>query len=128
VLHVDDVAEARRFYEQIVGLRISKESVGRVVFEGLLALEPLPRSLRKPDAEQLALDTGDSRPSFDTRSAVTLYVNRNDFGAIRERITEAGLGVGAISTAEGRPTFRCLDPDGNVVEFRCMSGGLQGPG
>jgi catechol 2,3-dioxygenase-like lactoylglutathione lyase family enzyme len=120
VLRVTQVAEARRFYEQVVGLRISKESPGRTVFAGLLALEPLPRSVR--EAEQLALDTGGMASSFDTRMAVTLYVHKDNFDIIRERIKDAGLPLSEISVHEGRPTFRCHDPDGNVVEFRALNG------
>ncbi len=123
VLHVDDIRETRRFYEQIVGLSISKESTGRIVFAGLLALEPLPRSLRGSGSEQLALDTARNRPSFDARSAVTLYVDKSDFAVIRQRIVDAALPLSEVDAHEGRPTFRCHDPDGNVVEFRCMNGG-----
>lgn len=123
VLHVADVREARKFYEHVVGLRISRESVERVVFAGLLALEPLPRSLRGTPSEQLTFDTGSTRPSFDTRAAVTLYVDKSDFDVIRQRIGDAALPLSGISTYEGRPTFRCHDPDGNIVEFRCMNNG-----
>jgi hypothetical protein len=123
VLHVADVGEARRFYEHVVGLRISKESTERIVFEGLLALEPLPRSLRTTGkGEQLALTTEAKQPSFDTRSAVTLYVHKADFDVIRQRITDVALPLSEVSTQEGRPAFRCHDPDGNVVEFRAMNG------
>jgi ADP-ribosylglycohydrolase/catechol 2,3-dioxygenase-like lactoylglutathione lyase family enzyme len=123
VLHVDNVFETRRFYEQIVGLRISKESPERIVFEGLLALEPLPRSLRETEAtEQLALDTQGSKPSFDTRCALTLYLGKDDFEVVRGRIEAAGRPLSKISANHGRPTFRCQDPDGNVVEFRSLNG------
>jgi ADP-ribosylglycohydrolase/catechol 2,3-dioxygenase-like lactoylglutathione lyase family enzyme len=120
VLRVSDVRVARRFYEQVVGLRISKESPGRTVFAGLLALEPLPRSVR--EAEQLALDTDGMASSFDARMAVTLYVRKDSFDVIRERIKDAALPLSEINVDEGRPTFRCHDPDGNVVEFRALNG------
>jgi ADP-ribosylglycohydrolase len=123
VLHVSDLGHARWFYERVVGLEISKEARERTVFAGLLALEPLPRSLRvERENEQLALETAARKPLFDTTCAVTIYVHKADFEDIRTRVEKASLPLTEVAVQEGRPTFRCLDPDGNVVEFRCRNG------
>lgn len=125
VLHVADMAGARRFYERVVGLRISGESPKRTVFEASLALEPLPNALRGSDGdrrEQLALKTDDTKQSFDARSAITIYVTQEDFERIRSEIEDASLPLGDVEVRDGRPTFRCQDPEGNVLELRAVNG------
>jgi ADP-ribosylglycohydrolase/predicted enzyme related to lactoylglutathione lyase len=123
VLHVSDFSRARSFYERVVGLQISKEAPGRTVFEGLLALEPLPRSLQPaPSSRQLAFENQELLPSFDTTSAVTIYLHMSDFEDVRARIEREAIPLGEVRAPDGRPTFRCLDPDGNVVEFRARNG------
>jgi catechol 2,3-dioxygenase-like lactoylglutathione lyase family enzyme len=119
------MADARDFYEQVIRLRISKESPRRTVFEAALALEPLPAALREGEGdtrEQLALDTDSTQPSFETRSAITIYVPQDDFDRIRIGIKEAGLPLSDVRHQDGRPSFRCHDPDGNVLEVRALNG------
>jgi ADP-ribosylglycohydrolase/catechol 2,3-dioxygenase-like lactoylglutathione lyase family enzyme len=123
VLHVSDLRRARWFYEHVVGLEISKEARERTVFAGLLALEPLPRSLQaEREDEQLALAGVEAKPSFDTSCAVTIYVQTLQFEDIYNRIEKASLPISDVTVQQGRPMFRCLDPDQNVVEFRCRNG------
>jgi ADP-ribosylglycohydrolase/catechol 2,3-dioxygenase-like lactoylglutathione lyase family enzyme len=122
VLHVGDIRQARSFYEDVVGLRVSKESAERIIFAGLIALEALPRSLRNAGSEQLAFETSTPQPSFDTKLALRLYVHKVDFDVIRQRIADAALPLSEI-THNGPPSFRCHDPEGNVIEFRSMNGG-----
>ncbi len=123
VLRVADLKRARWFYEQIVSLEPSKESPECTILAGRLALEHMPRSLEaKHDNEQLALDHGETAVSFDATCAVTIYVMKIDFEEIRARIKRASLPIHELIAEDGRPTIRCLDPDGNVVEIRCNIG------
>lgn len=123
VLRVSDLKRSRWFYERIVGLEISGESRERVLLAGRLALEPMPRSLRtKQVNEQLALEGNDESPSFEATCAVTIYLLKVDFDDIRTRIKKASLPLDELTAKDGRPTLRCLDPDGNVVEVRCSNG------
>lgn len=120
VLHVADVDRARQFYGEVVGLNVSRTDDRRTVFAGLLALEPLPPTLLgSHQSEQLTLD---SAPSFETTCALTLYVHKFDFDEVRIRVMRAGRPLSDVTLSDGRPTFRCLDPDGNVVEFRARNG------
>jgi ADP-ribosylglycohydrolase/catechol 2,3-dioxygenase-like lactoylglutathione lyase family enzyme len=126
VLHVADLEQSRTFYRDLVGLAVSRSSPARTVFAGLLALEPLPSSLREEGvSEQLPLLTDDPPGddiSFDARSAITIYLSADDFTMTRRRLEDTGRQISPIATAEGREVFRCLDPDGNVVEFRSARG------
>lgn len=127
VLHVADLERARVFYRDVVGLDVSKSSPTRTVFAGLLALEPLPSSLRLAGtSEQLALlenDPTGPAPTFDALSAITIYLGADDFGTVRTRIERAERPLSEVVLSDGRETFRCLDPDGNVIEFRSRNGG-----
>jgi ADP-ribosylglycohydrolase/catechol 2,3-dioxygenase-like lactoylglutathione lyase family enzyme len=117
VLHISDIERARSFYRDVVGLEITKASSERTVFAGLLALEPLPTPHESGKDEQLALEN-----SFETTCAVTIYVHKLDFDDIRARVADAHRPLADVVTEDGRPTFRCLDPDGNVIEFRARNG------
>jgi predicted enzyme related to lactoylglutathione lyase len=74
-----------------------------------------------PSSQQLAFENQEP-PSFDTTCAVTIYLHMSDFEDARARIQRASIPLGEIRAPDGRPTFRCLDPDGNVVEFRARNG------
>jgi catechol 2,3-dioxygenase-like lactoylglutathione lyase family enzyme len=122
VLHVTDIAQARSFYRDVIGLEITTARSERTVFAGLLALEPITDSHESNGNQQLALERADTPGSFVTSCAVTFYVHKFDFDDIRARIAHADRPLGEVVTQEGRPTFRCLDPDGNVIEFRTRNG------
>lgn len=128
VLQVDDLERARAFYRDVVGLQVTKDTDNHTVFAGLLALERVPDPLNASEPnQQLALDgiapAAVRPPSFDTRCALTIYLLADDFERAREGIEKAGRPVSPLATSHGRATFRCLDPDGNVVEFRSRNGG-----
>jgi hypothetical protein len=46
-----------------------------------------------------------------------------ELDSTRARIVSDGAAASPFSDRHGRRMFRCLDPDGNVLEFRELNGG-----
>jgi hypothetical protein len=61
--------------------------------------------------------------SFDSRQAVTIFVPASDLDVFRRRIAASGSAVSPRGERDGRKMFRCLDPDGHVIELRELNGG-----
>lgn len=120
VIEVDDLERALHFYRDIVGLEISKQSPQYVSFAGLLALAPAPiPRVEKPTQLTLA----DSERLFESRQTVTVFLAAAELDDMRAKIVSQGSVASRLSDRQGRRMFRCLDPDGNVLEFRELNGG-----
>jgi len=118
IIEVDDWEASLHFYRDVLKLDISKQSLRYVSFAGLLALVPAATP-RASEGEQLTINPS----SFDSRQAVTIFVPSSDLDDFRTRIAESGVAVSPPREREGRKMFRCLDPDGNVIEVRELNGG-----
>jgi ADP-ribosylglycohydrolase/catechol 2,3-dioxygenase-like lactoylglutathione lyase family enzyme len=133
VLQVTDIERARHFYADVVGLEITKDSPRYIVFGGRLALEAADRNAhaerRDEQAEQLELtQTVSKEPSptdeelFRHRLAITVYLLPEELEATKERVSDTGLKLTAFAIRASRRAFRCLDPEGHVLEFRERNG------
>lgn len=118
IIEVDDWEASLHFYRDVLQLDISKQSPRYVSFAGLLALVPAA-TRRSSEGGQLTI----SSSSFDARQAVTIFVPASDLDAFRRRIAASGSAVSLLGDREGRRMFRCLDPEGNVIEVRELNGG-----
>jgi ADP-ribosylglycohydrolase/predicted enzyme related to lactoylglutathione lyase len=118
IIEVDDWEASLRFYSNVLQLDISKQSPRYVSFAGLLALVPAATP-RASEGGQLSINSS----SFDSRQAVTIFVPASDLDAFRRRIAASGSAVSPPGERDGRKMFRCLDPDGNVIELRELNGG-----
>ena len=118
IIEVDDWEASFRFYREVLRLDISKQSPRYVSFAGLLALVPAATP-RASEGGQLTINSG----SFDSRQAVTIFVPASDLDDFRRRIAASGSAVSPPDERDGRKMFRCLDPDGNVIELRELNGG-----
>jgi ADP-ribosylglycohydrolase/catechol 2,3-dioxygenase-like lactoylglutathione lyase family enzyme len=107
VLKVADLNRAARFYVDIVGLEIQRET-SRYVSFGWLALEPDGR------AGQLALDPG--KPSAD--AVIRVYLVSEALSQVRTRVERLGLLSGDVEGAG----FRAADLDGHAIEFMVLNG------
>lgn len=113
VREVSDLARSTRFYEEVVGLRPERASATFVSF-GWLALELRPSE--RPAIGQLQLpETPDDLSA--SRQAIRVYVESHLLRERREKLINDGLTVSPIGETAGRPSFRCADPDGYVIEF-----------
>jgi ADP-ribosylglycohydrolase/catechol 2,3-dioxygenase-like lactoylglutathione lyase family enzyme len=118
IIEVDDWEASLRFYRDVLRLDISKQSQRYVSFAGLLALVPAAAP-HASEGGQLTINTS----SFDSRQAVTIFVRPSDLDDLRGRIAASGSAVSPPGERDGRKMFRCLDPDGNVIELRELNGG-----
>jgi catechol 2,3-dioxygenase-like lactoylglutathione lyase family enzyme len=118
IIEVDDWEASLHFYRDVLQLDISKHSPRYVSFAGLLALVPaaMPRA---GAGRQLTINSN----SFDSRQAVTIFVPASDLDDFRRRIAGSGSAVSPCGERDGRKMFRCLDPDGHVIELRELNGG-----
>lgn len=119
IIEVDDWEESLRFYRDFLRLDISKQSPRYVSFAGLLALVPAT-SPRREKSEQLTIR--DASEQFESPQVVTIFVTSSDLEELRSSITQSGIVVSPPGEREGRKMFRCLDPDGNVIELRELNG------
>lgn len=103
---VSSIERARRFYGDVFGLKIARESKSLVNFGKVLSLVPLDY------AREIGLwDNIGALP----RAIVCLETSNLDLCHARvSTIPESR--VTAIVQKSGRRVFRCLDPDRNVVE------------
>lgn len=106
-LAVRDIGKARVFYEKALGFKVEKEVSGGVNFDSGVMLRSisLERELKK-ELKEIALKS--ATLAFKTRSLDAAYKNVTQVGATI--LTE-------LSRTNGRRLFRCLDPDGNVLEL-----------
>jgi catechol 2,3-dioxygenase-like lactoylglutathione lyase family enzyme len=117
ILEVDDLSRSRRFYETTIGLRVSKASEGSVGFEGLLSIT----ETANPEAGTNQVGTR-APDAFQSSQTITIFMPRADLLALRDRLERIEAHVSAVGEYQGRQVFRCLDPDGNVLEFRETNG------
>jgi ADP-ribosylglycohydrolase/catechol 2,3-dioxygenase-like lactoylglutathione lyase family enzyme len=120
IVEVEDMENSLLFYQDVVGLDITKRSPRYASFAGLLALVAASGPLLS-DPAQLTID--DTERMFDSRQTVTIFLPAADLESVRARILRRGFAVSDFSEREGRRMFRCLDPDRHVLEFRELNGG-----
>ncbi len=101
-VRVAELFQARRFYGEVLGLAIARESKNAINFGGVLTLVPAD------------YDTG---LLSGTPAQSIVCVETTDLELCRERVAQAGTkGIMPIGQRMGRRFFACLDFDGNVVE------------
>jgi ADP-ribosylglycohydrolase/catechol 2,3-dioxygenase-like lactoylglutathione lyase family enzyme len=112
VVRVADLERAREFYEQVIGLPVSRKTSSAVVLSGWLALET-----SHPQAgggqEILVIDT--SRSAL----AVTLYTDADRFSEVCRRLEQAHVRFTVEESDKGQ-LVRTADPDGTPVEIRLV--------
>ena len=114
LLNVEDVSSSVSFYERALDAQVDNqwEADGRVRWARV-----------RFDGGALMLNEPDGASSTDRRSReefsdVVLYLMCRDAAALRERLAEAGLSVGALSREDyGTDEFALRDPDGYVIEL-----------
>jgi ADP-ribosylglycohydrolase/catechol 2,3-dioxygenase-like lactoylglutathione lyase family enzyme len=116
-LLVSSLENARRFYGDIFGLKVARESKGLVNFGKILSLVPLDY------AKEVGLwgDTIGFPRAIVCLEASSLDICHERVSAIPESKATA------ILQKAGRRVFRCLDPDRNVVEVFEIVRGQLGP-
>jgi len=110
-VRVADLLQARRFYGEVLGLAIARESKNAINFGGVLTLVP--------SDYDMGFQNGIPAQSI-------VCVETTDLELCRERVVRAGTrGIIPIEQRLGRRFFACLDFDGNVVEVfeRTPTGG-----
>ncbi len=95
-LNVVDLVRARRFYEDFMGLTVTR------VADKFVRLG------------QLALRVGVVEPKAN---AITIFVEVADLRLCQKVLAEHGLDHSEILVRSGRDTLICRDPDGNLVEI-----------
>ncbi len=106
-LIVGSLESARRFYGDVLGLKVARESKNLVNFGGVISLVPLDY------ASELGLPEGGTR---STKSIICLETSNIE--VCYQRVADCpGANSTAITERAGRRVFRCLDPDQNVLEI-----------
>lgn len=101
-VRVAELLQARRFYAEVLGLAIARESKNAINFGGVLTLVPAN------------YDTGFLNGILGQS---IVCVETTDLELCRERVLQAGTkGVTPVEQRTGRRFFACLDFDGNIVE------------
>jgi ADP-ribosylglycohydrolase/predicted enzyme related to lactoylglutathione lyase len=104
-LPVRNMAEARFFYEMVLGLKVEKESEA-IVKCGCIVLVPYEKSLVQPSN------------NFIPNMTTTIYIEIKSLEEAHNNVFQfGGKIVKPISERRGRRFFTCLDPDGNAVEI-----------
>jgi len=98
-LAVTDLAISRRFYEQGLGLRVSRERDRSIWFGRTLAIEAADANQVVPGSVLLYIEVSNLDARFDLLS---------------KRAAEI---VGEITAKANRRQFRCLDPNGYQLEI-----------
>jgi ADP-ribosylglycohydrolase/catechol 2,3-dioxygenase-like lactoylglutathione lyase family enzyme len=114
ILQVGDIARARKFYEEVVGLEIQKATTEYVSF-GWLALE---RTDSAATPAQLELEP----PSQGDGQLIRVYVAPKALERARQRVSALGLPVADAHPRFHGRAFRCSDSDGHIVEFVARNG------
>jgi ADP-ribosylglycohydrolase/catechol 2,3-dioxygenase-like lactoylglutathione lyase family enzyme len=98
---VAELPRARRFYKDVLGLAISRESKNLINFGNTLTLVPA--------------DYKTAFPYSNNRQSIICIVT-NDLELCMRRVSEADIKITPIERRAGRKFFSCLDFDDNVVE------------
>ncbi|MEG3899388.1 MULTISPECIES: ADP-ribosylglycohydrolase family protein [unclassified Microcoleus] len=107
-LRVHDLEKARIFYENILGLRVEKNSNSLVKF-GNIVLVPL-------EPHKKTEMSSDNRTSNIMRSTICIEVECLD--VVYKNVRQFGAKIlKDISEQKGWRRFTCFDPDGNAVEI-----------
>jgi ADP-ribosylglycohydrolase/catechol 2,3-dioxygenase-like lactoylglutathione lyase family enzyme len=109
-LMVDDLDRSASFYSQVFGLKATRRTPKYVHISDTLILVP-----RQYEAEMM-LDSADL-VDFPKPKATIISLGVPSLGSVQRRLE--GLGVRLLTRAVNRAKhsfFRCLDPDGNIVE------------
>ena len=117
-IEVANLRESMRFYHELIGLRIAQLTAERVVLVGGLVLVPANGN-GDLQARQLSLRL---YPSAGAQTRVIVFVNPRDFRALHGRMVEFAPWVSRMTTKEARQQFKCIDPDGTLVEIREANG------
>ena len=98
---VSELDMMRRFYEEIIGLQATRIGADFVTLNDVLAL------------------TASERLENQGPSRVAVHVNITGIDELWARVKKAGVKVvEPLNGENGRRRFRCLDPEGNVLEVR----------
>ena len=112
-VRVGELPRARKFYGDILGLGIVRESKNAINFGGILTVVPA-------DYE--------SGLRHDQPGQSIICVETDDLDLCREFVVRGGVQpVKPIDSRAGRRFFACFDPDGNVVEvYERAANGIKG--
>ena len=109
-LLVEDLDRAANFYEQVLGLTITKRSKNHINVSDVLILVPKQYEMEivrdSPDLIDLP------KPQATIVSLGVLSIE-----AVQQRIERSGVMLLTRAASKARRLFlRCLDPDGNIIE------------
>jgi ADP-ribosylglycohydrolase/predicted enzyme related to lactoylglutathione lyase len=105
-LRVRDLDQAKRFYVGALGMQITKETPGLITLGGVLALSS--REVSR-DQQSLQFAAVESQPMH-------VYVETKDLeSAFRNIRNTKGKRLSDIALRDGRRSFTCNDPDGNLI-------------
>lgn len=106
VIRTNDLDETRSFYEEVLGLEITKRTATAVVFAGWLAIEEAEPEM------QMQLDVGTT-----VAASVSLYADGGEYERLHERLDRKGVDLTRLDD-EGASVIRTRDPNGVPVEIR----------
>jgi ADP-ribosylglycohydrolase/catechol 2,3-dioxygenase-like lactoylglutathione lyase family enzyme len=106
ILQVADLANARRFYEEVLHLTVQRVTEDYVSF-GWLALEQAGEG----SPPQLTTHPG------DTSQLIRVYVEKGRLPHLRKEVGMLGLPTSDAPPRFKGEAFRCRDHDGHTVEF-----------
>lgn len=100
-IFVTDLDKVRQFYENVIGLTVTRQLEHRVNFDEAVTLIQTSRAVGRipPDASQMVL-----------------YIRVTSISDAIRRAEEQNVRIVAPLTESGGDFFRCLDPEGTVVE------------
>jgi predicted enzyme related to lactoylglutathione lyase len=105
-LPVDNIDSALEFYNRILGLRIARETRSVVNLEGIIALVP-------KDYEKDSINY----EIFEKVRHSIIYIETRNFERVVAAVQESGNRIiTPVTQWSGQRFFRCIDPDGNIVE------------
>ena len=117
-IDVSNVDESIRFYRDLVGLTIARQTAEVVRFRGGIALVPL-KSGGELQGRQLGLRLD---PTSGGQPKIVIFVTPPEFEALHSRMAKAAPWVSRVTSMRSSQRFSCIDPDGTLVEIRETNG------
>jgi predicted enzyme related to lactoylglutathione lyase len=100
ILPVSDLEKMRSFYENLLGLAVTRIGSSFVTFNDVLALSTA------------------AAPPLPSTGRLRVYVEVSSVQQVWDRLQQHGVDiVEPLGRGSGRKRFTCLDPEGNVIEL-----------
>ncbi len=117
VLPIEDIRRTREFYTRVLGLAVSQARNGSLRLGTGVSFRPTGSVARVATGSATRADH-DGSHELRLANAPELNLQTDELDAAYQRVVESGTHiVDELAERGGRRTFRCIDPDGYLVQM-----------